>query len=352
MMERSEILTRKECTALRGIAILGIMLHNYCHWLRFAVKENEFKFSEVNNDRLMDVISHVDWNLPIHLLSYFGHYGVPVFLFLSGFGLVMKYENGRSGNGLNIWKSFLKLFRIMIIGFVLFTIVDFMTPAPHHYHLLDIVAQLLMFNNLLPTPDKVIWPGPYWFFGLMMQLYIIYHLLFSKLRHWHIIVAMIFICWIVQMPFLGNEDGDTLNYLRYNSISGMLPFGIGILVGRWSPQIKVAKVKRWHWAILLVGGCLLTVVCCLLSAHTWLWVPIGVILTAVAFVKLLPQSVMNWLIWTGGISAAMFVTHPTLRKIFIPISHRGDVYAGLLLYVIATFVVSWGVAVLIDKLKK
>ena len=35
-----------------------------------------------------------DWNLPVHLLSFFGHYGVPVFLFLSAYGLVMKYENG------------------------------------------------------------------------------------------------------------------------------------------------------------------------------------------------------------------------------------------------------------------
>ena len=43
------MLTRKECSALRGIAILGIMLHNYCHWLRMAVKENEFTFSATNN---------------------------------------------------------------------------------------------------------------------------------------------------------------------------------------------------------------------------------------------------------------------------------------------------------------
>ena len=27
------LLTRAECNALRGIAILGIFLHNFCHWL-------------------------------------------------------------------------------------------------------------------------------------------------------------------------------------------------------------------------------------------------------------------------------------------------------------------------------
>ena len=29
---------------MRGIAIMAIMLHNYCHWLRGTVRENEYKF--------------------------------------------------------------------------------------------------------------------------------------------------------------------------------------------------------------------------------------------------------------------------------------------------------------------
>ena len=38
-------LTRSECAILRGIAILGIVLHNYCHWLGPVVKENEYTFT-------------------------------------------------------------------------------------------------------------------------------------------------------------------------------------------------------------------------------------------------------------------------------------------------------------------
>ena len=38
-------LSRTECAALRGFAILAIILHNYCHWLRLAVKENEYTFT-------------------------------------------------------------------------------------------------------------------------------------------------------------------------------------------------------------------------------------------------------------------------------------------------------------------
>ena len=39
-----EILTRRECSAMRGIAILAIMLHNYCHFIGKIVKENEYMY--------------------------------------------------------------------------------------------------------------------------------------------------------------------------------------------------------------------------------------------------------------------------------------------------------------------
>ena len=93
-----ELLTRTECTAMRGIAILAIVLHNYCHFIGRIVKENEYQFFTSNNDRFLQVLTHPDYLLPVHLLSYFGHYGVPVFLFLSGYGLVRKYEETSQGD--------------------------------------------------------------------------------------------------------------------------------------------------------------------------------------------------------------------------------------------------------------
>ena len=87
----NDLLTRTECNALRGLAILGIVLHNYCHWLGPIVKENEYQFFQHNVDWFSQVLAAPDGLLPMHLLSYFGHYGVPIFLFLSAFGLERKY---------------------------------------------------------------------------------------------------------------------------------------------------------------------------------------------------------------------------------------------------------------------
>ena len=134
------MLTRTECSAMRGLAIIGIFLHNYCHWLGFAVKENEYTFTMSKASDLMQALAHPDLNLPIHLLSFFGHYGVPVFLFLSAYGLVMKYEkrgalSPKQTNVVPFLKHhYVKLFKMMIVGFVAFTMVDAITPGSHKYH--------------------------------------------------------------------------------------------------------------------------------------------------------------------------------------------------------------------------
>jgi peptidoglycan/LPS O-acetylase OafA/YrhL len=194
-----ELLTRNECTAMRGIAILAIVLHNYCHFISKIVQENEYQFFVSHNEQLWQVVTNPDALLPVHLLSFFGHYGVPVFLFLSGYGLVRKYETSDDSCPpvRFVRYNYLKLLRMLIVGFSLFICVDMVTPGRFQFHWDNVIAQLLMYINVLPEPEKTIWPGIYWFFGLMMELYIVYRLLLYR-RSWWIVVALIAICWLLQ----------------------------------------------------------------------------------------------------------------------------------------------------------
>ena len=84
--------------------------------------------------------------------------------------------------------------------------------------------------------------------------------------------------------------------------------------------------------------------------QTWYFVPVFIISASVALVKLLPAAVNRQLDWMGSISAALFVCHPILRKIFIPMSLWGDVYAGLLLYIVSSVCVAWVFKLLMDKM--
>ena len=360
-----DFLTRTECSAMRGIAILGIMLHNYCHFLKDIVRENEYTWTSAKCDRLWTIIQQPDEFFPIHLFSFFGHYGVPVFLFLSGFGLVMKYEShdatGISGLS-GFWRFFrynwLKLFRILVVGFVLFTMIDAMTYGMHRYQWHEVVGVLGMFANVFENPSQVIWPGPYWYFGLTLQVYILYRLVFWKWRHWGVVIAAIVVCWLFQVICL--DDAETLERLRYNFIGGMLPFGMGILLARVTEGRFFCYIARYNKRTVpllrLAGGIVMLSVVLVtamsMNQQTWLWVPVFIVIGTIVLVKYLPHFILRPLEWVGGISAAIFVSHPIVRKLFVRPYAQDDLYAGLILYTVAALVVGWLLMQVINKIPK
>lgn len=90
----TELTISRDCGyVMRGIAIMMIVFHNYCHSIQGVTSENEFEFFYGNVTSLMiPKATALNWFFDI--MSFFGWYGVPVFMFLSGYGLVMKYELG------------------------------------------------------------------------------------------------------------------------------------------------------------------------------------------------------------------------------------------------------------------
>ena len=347
------LLTRGECNALRGIAILGIFLHNFCHWLNPVVKENEYQYFQHNVDWFAQCAARVNELFPAHVISFFGHYGVPVFLFLSAYGLEMKYGNGqgKAPDGRRVVVSsfvryhYLKLFKMMIVGFICFTVVDAMTAGSWHYNVAQIVGQLLMINNFYDQPDRNIWPGPFWFFGLMLQLYVVYRLLLYR-RHWGWTVGLMAVCTVAQL-FM-DPEGENLNYWRYNFMGGMLPFGLGLLFARYGNKVMLVNLTFGSFLMSWVV-CSFFIVSASGSFYTWAIVPALVCYASVYFIKTVSTLPLPWLRarigyvlgWLGNVSAALFVIHPAIRKVFITVSRQGDIYTGLLLYAIASLGAAW-----------
>lgn len=339
-MMNKDLLTMAESKALRGIAILGIILHNYCHFLGFAVKENEYTFTAAKPVQLLDRLMAADHNLFVHVMSFFGHYGVPVFLFISGFGLVRKYEQGtpgRVGTLPFVGFHYAKLLRLMFLGYIGFAVVSWLHPHGYHgYTVGRVVAQLLMYINLMPDPDHIIKPGPYWFFGLMLQLYIVYRLLIYRRRPASVFV-LIAVCWLVQAVFTPANDpgGEILNRIRYNFVGGMLPFGAGIIYARYGKSLGRSSCL----AVALVSA--VAVFAGSFWFQSWLWVPLFVVTGAVATVKLIPGRALAPCVWFGAMSSALFVAHPITREIIIKMSYRGQIYTGLVVYLLASVLLAW-----------
>ncbi len=88
-------LSINDVTLYKGIAIIMIVMHNFFHWLPPKIGENEQDFKA---ERL-ETYFHVIYNQPELFfqssLSFLGHYGVQIFLFLSAYGLTKKYFNSK-----------------------------------------------------------------------------------------------------------------------------------------------------------------------------------------------------------------------------------------------------------------
>lgn len=357
-------LSKAECTMMRAIAIMGIVLHNYCHWLGSMVKENEYMFSEVNVRRILVEMSSPSLDIFSHLLSFFGHYGVPVFVFISAYGLVKKYESPQHiyDDDKGVWHfvkiHYMKLFTLMIVGYVGFVLVDYMTARPHHYEWWNVVGMLGMFANFYDDPDKAIWPGPFWYFGLTIQLYIVYRFILypgksslsgmvKVLKSPYVLVGVMLTFIFCQLLF--EPEGEALNRFRYNCTGHIPVFIFGLLYARYDLG-RFVEGKTLHAAIALLATILVVVFS--LNFTMWTIAPLLVVIGTICTVKVMPQSMVGVMTWIGGLSSYMFISHPATRKILFPIAQRGDLYAGLLLYTISTIMVAMLVKRILESKKE
>jgi len=89
MTDKTSILSRENSLILRGVAILFIMLHNFLHLEQYGFTgENEMSFSAEKAFGFFNAVSN-DSNVIAEFLSHLGWIGVPVFVFLTGYGIAL-----------------------------------------------------------------------------------------------------------------------------------------------------------------------------------------------------------------------------------------------------------------------
>ena len=187
----------------------------------------------------------------------------------------------------------------------------------------------------------------------MLQLYIVYRLVLCR-RHWGVTVALMLVC--VGLQLMMSPEGDAINRYRYNFMGGMLPFGLGLLYARYGEGLRQERWSPSLWGAGFILSCLFTYACSLLFS-LWAVAPAIICVGAICMVKWIAgwwqrvgHPVLYGLEWMGQISAALFVCHPIVRKMLIPISRHGDIYTGLLLYLIASICLAWLFRLLMNKI--
>ena len=296
------MLTREQCNGLKGYAILLIMIHNYVDHI-MGMGCNEMAYSQ---EATTDFITMVTTQPSIwHFFSFTGWIGVALFLFVSGYGLARKYGDGDIDKTSFIRRHVIKLWVLLAPVYILYVAVQYYwCSEPHNWQ--SIIAQLTFTTNILSYGDNgfVIEPGVYWFFGAILQFY----LLFLFIRKWSAGKLMIALAGALALnyAFLYLTTDDTMWWFRQNCIGWCTPFLLGMIAAKslYTPS------KSWLW-VLLPTSLAALYLCMTIKA----FIPFTELCTVLFFGSLVLLMNLKPINVFGMISASIFVIHPFIRMI-------------------------------------
>ncbi len=221
----------------KGMAILMIVSHNFMH-LFLIPKENEFDFNPDRFFNLLTLLLNEPENVFRVTLSFFGHFGVQIFVFLSAYGLTKKYFSSKPIYWPFIFERILKIFPAFILAILVWATVisikegyGVLGPLKMLYwNVENIALKLTLLSNFIPGASLAL-VGPWWFIPFIFQFYALFPLLLymtSKYGNGVLlvisIVSILFSAWVQ-----GNVGGLNI----YFTVLGHLPeFCLGIYLAR------------------------------------------------------------------------------------------------------------------------
>lgn len=338
--------SKRDTSIMKGFAILCIVFHNYFHWLWPSPDENEFDFSATRITSLFQMLGDKPGNWFNLLFSYFGHYGVQIFILVSGFGLAVSMVNKP-----RTWESFVlvrlkKLYPLLLTGILAY----FLGTVLMESELLGVYAKrelklkLLFIHTLIPDAGLSI-NGPWWFFGLIFQLYLLFPLLFRWFQRWRW-KAFLCVCacsYGLIFLFRYGFELDNSSFIMMNAPGHLPEFCLGIMLA-----LQRDKRIGWGWLVLAVIVFCLGNVYALFFPFTFLALSMMAVF-GYAGLKMLPIK-KHWLsrplAYFGGISMTLFAVHGFFRTPVLKLAQTtlnspwGHFWSSLLFLLIV-----WAVAI-------
>ena len=317
-------LTRADASVIKALAILMIVAHNYFHQVKPFPGENEMVFNaETFWNTVFQIVDHpFDAFHPI--ASFFGHYGVHIFLFMSGYGLTKKtlgYVQKHGGiSWLDLWKVSLnqiaKIVSLTLVGVSILCLYKYIAwgTLPNVEFFTKYLVFLTFTENLRPG-DFGYFVTVWWFMALIVQFYLLFPIIFKGLsRHAYLTLFVGVLCQLLAValyqPLL---DEHVLVYAT--PIGHMVLFMLGgyLAMGR--------RLSRWI-VLPLVVVLPLTFVDPDFFHLSFVAVTVFLMLTYGLFRERLIAS--KTLLWIGGMSMFIYIVHGDLRWQVIPLVNEAQ----------------------------
>ncbi|MBQ6083653.1 MAG: acyltransferase [Bacteroidales bacterium] len=315
--------SKNQTQIIKGFAILCIMLHNLFHWINpMKSSENEFAFcSDYVNLFLSNLTDHPLEFINI-IFSYLGHYGVDIFIFISGYGLAKSFSKTPRHWGIFMKHRLMKIYPLLIIAFIyyFFTRISLYYTLPNKTELYSMLYKLLFIHTFIPNEGMSL-DGPWWFFGLIIQLYIFFPILY-KIIEKHGLTAFAAIAAISYATIYSSlylfKMPDNI-YIMQNSIGHFPEFCLGILIAK----NKDIAGNIWGFILSLIafslGNFHLALYPLTFISITYVFVYLSILITNN---KLKLNYVKNTLLIFGKYSMVLFAIHGLFRWQFVVLAEK------------------------------
>lgn len=319
-------LDHRDTAVLKGIAILAIVLHNYFHLLPGAGGENEFDFAP---GRLRSFLAALDepTRLVQAFFTYFGHYGVLLFIFLSAYGLAIRYWQPPSYRNF-LWSRIRKIYPTWFVVVGLYLALELVQGGPGELtdlladHGWELVLTTLGVATLAPGYDFE--PvGPWWFLPFIVQFYVIWPALAAFTRRFGgtglVVLSVIGTALWTEFPARLQEFPAIR--LLFTPLGHLPEICLGIACARLG-----ARMGPWSAtgaAVFFLLG----------NHYRWFW-PVSFVSALVLMLSLYQHTAprlraSRFLVWVGGISMPLFFVNGFLRYLFWALAESGTWYAEL-----------------------
>lgn len=349
-MKTNTILSIKDTTVIKGIGILLIICHNFLHWIRPMLGENEFSYNAEFSKNFIDSLISNPLNFLQDILAFAGHYGLQLFIFISGYGLTVRYAS----TSIN-YKAFIKtrltklypVFTIALLGLFVYNFIIFKMEFNREV-IIDFILRYSLVANLIPKEVFVL-NGPFWFYSMIVQLYLLFPFLLNIQKK-----KTIFLCFIaflaLTIVFIFNKQFSSLNFSLFYNFIGHLPVFIFGIIYAFEGEI-INKYLKWISVI--------TVIVLILSMYNmYFWY-----LSNLAFLMLFlsvylyfkkfqfPKFLTQFVLFTGGLSYYLFAVHGFLRKPWVGLANKANSDVFNYLYLVVFLIISFGIALVTRKIE-
>jgi peptidoglycan/LPS O-acetylase OafA/YrhL len=246
-------LDHRDSAILKGMAIAAIVFHNFFHFVSPA-HQNEFTFDPRRFVIFVQTVCHPSLAIQA-CFSFFGHFGVQIFVFLSAYGLAKSHWDDPSSWGAFMAGRIRKLYPAFCVIVLPWFIVGCFTihSLQAFVHTgLEIALMLLGVSTLLGFGLPPV--GPWWFIPFIVQFYAIWFLL-RKLTNrygWVGLLAVTALCAALTAAV----NPSLLHYhinLFMTPVGRMSGLCFGILAARYPIRLNVSLAVV-SAAVLVLGS--------------------------------------------------------------------------------------------------